>query len=145
MASAHVMAAQEYILGLDYGEKRVGVAIAHDIARFPRPLTTLANSGNLLDDIAELVLTEGVHTVVVGLPRGMDGGYTQQTRDVESFAQRLANTVKVLVELADETLTSIDAENALAGSAYRKGDIDAGAAAIILQRYFAEHPTGKPA
>ncbi len=133
------MAAQ-YILALDYGEKRVGVAITQVIARLPRPLTTLINSETLLDDINKLIDQEDVGLVVVGLPRGMDGGYTQQTHTVEAFAGQLASAIDVPVELADETLTSIDAESALAGTIHGKGDIDAQAATYILERYLADHP-----
>lgn len=134
------MAAVEYILALDYGEKRVGVAIAHIIARLPRPLTTLPNVETLLDDIRKLVEQEHAGLVVVGLPRGMDGGYTAQTTAAETFAKQLQAALDVPVELADETLTSIDAEGSFAGGAYTKGEIDARAAAIILERYLAEHP-----
>lgn len=134
----------EYILALDYGEKRVGVAIAHVIARLPRPLTTLDNTPNLLEDVAALIAKEGVAEVTVGLPRGMDGGYTQQTRDAESFAGQLAQKVTVPVTLTDETLTSVDAEKYLGGRPKNKGEIDAVAAAYILERYLTEHPTGAP-
>ena len=137
------MAAAEYYLGLDYGEKRVGVALAHEIARLPRPLTTLQTTPTLLDDISKLVEQEGVKLVVVGLPRGMDGGYTAQTRLAEDFAQTLAKALTVPVELADETLTSVDAEDYLGKGKTVKSDIDAQAAAYILERYLAEHPAGE--
>ncbi|MEJ0072696.1 MAG: hypothetical protein WDN27_01230 [Candidatus Saccharibacteria bacterium] len=55
-------------------------AIAHTLARLPRPLTTLENSDHVYSDIAQLVGTEDAGLIVVGLPRGMDGGYTAQTR-----------------------------------------------------------------
>jgi putative Holliday junction resolvase len=137
------MATTEYFLGIDYGEKRVGVAIAHQVARLPRPLTTLANTSGLVEDIQALVEQEGAKLVVVGLPRGMDGGYTEQTRLVEVFAQKLAAALAVPVELTDETLTSVDAENYLGQRKSVKSDIDAQAAAYILERYLAEHPVGK--
>lgn len=130
----------QYILALDYGEKRVGVAIAQMVARMPRPLTTLPNTETLLNDIRKVVTQEDAGLVVVGLPRGMDGGYTAQTKAAEAFATQLASVLTVPVELADETLSSVDAESSLAGQAYSKGDIDAMAAAIILERYLAEHP-----
>jgi putative Holliday junction resolvase len=132
----------EYILALDYGEKRVGVAIAHIVARMPRPLITLQNTDTLLDDIGQLVRTEKVAVITVGLPRGMDGGYTQQTRDAEAFSIKLARVVEIPVELTDETLTSVDAERALGNGKHAKEDIDAMAAAYILERYLADHPAG---
>jgi putative Holliday junction resolvase len=130
----------EYIIALDYGSKRVGVAVAHVIARMPRPLTTLTNGETLLADIQKLVAQEDGGLVLVGLPRGMDGGYTEQTRAAEAFSEELAGVLTVPVELADETLTSVDAESALGGRPKSKGEIDALAAAYILERYLAEHP-----
>lgn len=132
--------AAEYIIGLDYGHKRVGVAVAHHVARLPRPLTTLANTDALLDDIRTLVADEGGMLVVVGLPRGMDGGYTAQTEAAEAFAKELRSVLQVPVELGDETLTSVDAEASLQGSGHQKADVDALAATYILERYLADHP-----
>jgi len=138
------MAAPEYILALDYGERRVGVAIAHTIARLPHPLTTLTNSETLLTDITQLVLREHAGLVIVGLPRGMDGGYTDQTRAAEAFADKLRGVLEVPVALADETLTSVDAEASLPYQKNRpKGDIDAMAASLILERYLVDHPAGE--
>lgn len=138
------MAIREYILALDYGEKRVGVAIAHKIARLPRPLTTLQNSQNILNDIQKLVDQENVGLVVVGLPRSMDGGYSAQTVAAEAFQKQLAQHINIPVELADETLTSVDAEAELAGKVYTKGEVDALAASYILERYLQDHPTEAP-
>ena len=128
--------AAEYILGVDYGDKRVGVAIAHQIARLPRPLTTVSNDTQMMQNLQHLVETEHANLVVVGLPRGMDGGYTAQTRAAEAFAATLQTALTVPVVLADETLTSVDAE--AAGAV--KGNIDAVAASLILERYLADHP-----
>lgn len=132
------MAQAEYILALDYGDKRVGVAIAHQIARLPRPLITLANGPELLTELQSLIDQEAVAQVIVGLPRGMDGGYTAQTQAAEAFANRLSAEVTVPVILADETLTSVDAETNLHGQAYDKAQIDALAASYILERYLQE-------
>jgi putative holliday junction resolvase len=138
------MTAPQYILALDYGKKRVGVAVAHVIARLPHPLTTLTNNETLLADVRKLVSQEDAGLVVVGLPRGMDGGYTAQTRTAEQFADALRKVLTIPVELADETLTSVDAEAVLAdGKKHAKGDIDAQAASFILERYLAEHPVGE--
>ncbi len=133
------MAVREYIIGLDYGDKRVGVGVAHQVARLPRPLTVVSNDERLLDNLRELIDIEGASLVVVGLPRGMDGGYTEQTRKAEGFAKRLQAAIDVPVELADETLTSVDAEAYLPAD-HVKGDVDAMAACLILERYLAGHP-----
>lgn len=134
------MAFHEYIMALDYGDKRVGVALTHVVARLPQPYTTLKNTDSLLTDIQALVQKENVGLVVVGLPRGMDGGYTEQTRKAEAFAKALAEAVNIPVELTDETLTSVDAESRIGGAPRDKGEIDALAASLILERYLAAHP-----
>jgi len=134
------MAAPEHILAIDYGGKRVGVAIAHIIARMPRPLTTLHNNETLLSEIRKLVDNEGVSLVVVGLARDMDGGYTNQTRATEAFADELSKVLTIPVELTDETLTSVDAEEILGKRIHTKGEVDALAASFILERYLAGHP-----
>lgn len=133
------MAFLEYILALDYGEKRVGVAIAHEVARMPRPLTTLTNDDGLMAEIAKLVNDEAIKMIVVGLPRSMDGGYSAQTRIAEAFAKELEQSVTVPVVLVDETLTSVDAEATLGPGRHPKGAVDAIAATYILERYLHEH------
>jgi len=124
----------DYLLGVDYGDKRVGLAITHRSVRLPKPFATLPNSETLLADLQKIIQDEQVGLVVVGLPRGMDGGYTEQTRKAEAFAESLRQAVNVPVELADETLTSVDAESYGAS----KQTVDAVAAAIILERYLTE-------
>ena len=136
------MSAPEYILALDYGEKRVGVAIAHVVARLARPLTTLQNSPSVFDDIQKLVDQENIAQVVVGLPRSMDGGYSAQTIAAETFQKKLAAQLQIPVELTDETLTSVDARAELSGKPYAKSDVDALAATYILERFLVDHPVG---
>jgi putative Holliday junction resolvase len=132
----------EYFMALDVGEKRIGVAVAHNIARFPRALPTLVRTDTVFDDVAKLVEAENVATVVVGLPRGMDGGYTAQTRSAEAFAHELETVLTVPVMLSDETLTSVQAEHDLKGTVHGKADIDALAACYILQGFLDGHPEG---
>lgn len=135
------MARAEYILGIDYGEKRVGLAIAHQVARLPRPLTTLENSSELLDNVKEIIAAEGVGQVVVGVPLGLDGGRTPQTETVAAFeaALRAALGGAIPVYTTEETLSSVEAEAALAGKHHAKGDIDALAASYILERFLEQH------
>jgi putative Holliday junction resolvase len=130
----------DYILALDVGDKRIGVAIAHRVARLPRPLTTLLRNDSSLREIAQLVTAEAVRAVVVGLPRGMSGQHTAQTRSAEAFADALKRELTVPVYLSDETLTSVQAETELAKRPHGKGDIDALAATYILESFLLEHP-----
>ncbi len=126
-------------MALDVGTKRIGVALAHEVARLPRPLTTLTVSEASIIEIAELVQQEGVRAVVVGLPRSIDGSSSEQTRYSEKFAQQLEAVVAVPIHLVDETLTSVQAEEMLGAGKHEKGEIDALAACFILQRFFEEH------
>jgi putative Holliday junction resolvase len=143
------MAQADYILGLDYGEKRIGVAVAHAIARLPRQLTTLTNSPSVMTEIQEIVDREGVGLIVVGLPRSMDGQVHAQAERAQNFADEIAAHISVPVELADETLTSVQAEQILAertpGKPVPKEAIDSMSATLILERYFEEHQTGSVA
>lgn len=134
------MAAGEYILALDVGDKRIGVAIAHRVARLPRPLTTLENSPKVMQEIADLVAREDASLVVVGLPRGMDGGYTEQTRAAKAFQQELARALPVPVAPGDETLTSVQAEAELGKRPHAKGEVDALAACYILESFLRDNP-----
>ena len=134
------MSSTEYILAIDYGEKRVGVAVAHTVARLPRPLTTLQTSEQLIEDIQRIIQEQSVGLVVVGIPRNMDGSESKQSQLCEAFARELSSVLTVPVRTADETLSSEEAESALRaiGKDYTKADVDAMSAALILERYIDE-------
>jgi len=134
------MAADEYILAFDYGEKRVGVAVAHSIARFPRPLVTLANGDALYEEIAKIIQNENAKRLVVGLPRNMDGSLGQQTERCEAFGTALAALFDMPVEYVDETLSSVSAETFMGSLNGKSMGLDAVAAAVILERYLTETP-----
>jgi putative Holliday junction resolvase len=133
------MADLQYIMALDYGAARIGVAVASSIARLPRPLTTIVNGPDMYQQITQLEQREVVGLVVVGLPRTMDGGYSQQTHDAEAFAKQLGTVLPVPIEMADETLTSVDAEAELGDRRTDKAAVDALAACLILERYLQGH------
>lgn len=128
------------ILGLDVGERRVGVARALLAVPIPRPLVTLSEPDRFLDDIVRLVDQEAAGAVVLGLPRGMDGQDTAQTRLVRDFGDRLSRVLNVPLHWTDEALTSHKAEEELArrGKQYAKGVVDALAATYILEDFLRE-------
>lgn len=129
----------KYILALDVGGRRIGVALASTAARIAAPLTTLDReaSQDIQADIAKLVSEHQIATVVVGLPRGMGGQETAQTAAIRAFVSELEKKLEVPVVLQDEAGTSLQAEDNLKalGKPYSKADIDASAAAIILNDY----------
>lgn len=125
---------------LDVGEKRIGVAVADLSVRIAIPYDTIVVDGDELKMIATIIDSEGADTVVVGYPRNQLGDATAQTRYVEQFAKQLEPMVSTIV-FQDESLTSVLAEQRLKeqGGPYTKADIDAQAAAIILQDYIELH------
>lgn len=120
-------------LGIDYGEKRVGLATASDETRLAQPLTTVSP--------AELLATidrEGPFAaIVVGLPRSLDGMDTPQTLAVRRFTDDQLGGLDAEIVFQDEAGTSSVAEERLreSGKRYKPEQIDAEAAALILQDY----------
>lgn len=125
------------VLGIDVGERRIGVALASLQAKLASPLTIIDAGAEPVAKIQNLVDETGSSRVVVGLPRNLNGEDTAQTSSVREFAGILSEKLSVPVVLQDEAVTSVEAENRLKarGKPYDKGDIDAEAAAIILQDY----------
>jgi putative pre-16S rRNA nuclease len=135
------------IVGLDVGERRIGVAVTDVTRTLARPLGVLRPAGLdvdavqvAADEIARLAREEdGVASVVVGLPRRLDGAATDMTRRVEQFARQLEARTALPVALQDERLSSREAESRLAlrekDWRVRKQRLDAAAAAVILQDY----------
>ena len=132
-----MLAAQNNLLALDVGGQRIGVAYASGIARLARPLKTISNDVSVWSELAALVKSEQIGTVVVGLPRNLSGEDTEQTRVARDFAVQLVQQMQVEVVLQDEALTSVKAESELKrrGKAFSKGEVDALAATYILEDY----------
>jgi len=135
------------IVGLDVGERRIGVAVSDVTRTLARPLGVLRPAGLDVDavrlsadEIGRLAREEdGVASIVVGLPRRLDGTPSDMTRRVEQFARQLEARTALPVTLQDERLSSREAESRLAlrekDWRVRKQRLDAAAAAVILQDY----------
>jgi len=136
------------ILGLDIGDRRIGLAISDPNGQVAVPLRTLRRTAQdgAVEAIASLVAEENVEAVVVGLPLRMDGSVGPQAESVQEFVRKLLPAVSVPVTLWDERLSTVQAEQLLrrAGPASRKGraEQDALAAAIILQGYLDSRSAG---
>lgn len=140
------------IVGLDVGERRIGVAISDATCTLARPLDALPTTGldgNALEvmvkQIERLAADEdGVACIVVGLPRRLDGTPNAMTPRVERFGAKLQARTGLPVLFQDERLSSREAESRLAHREKdwraRKQRLDAAAAAIILQDYLDTHP-----
>jgi putative Holliday junction resolvase len=142
-------------VGLDVGGKRIGIAISDATATLARPVGVLDAGGlgtsavrTVAQEIDRLAADdEAVSSIVVGLPRRLDGSPNDMTSRVERFAAALAEHTGRRVVLQDERLTSREAESRLAirekDWRARKQRLDAAAAAIILQDYLDTRP-GRP-
>lgn len=130
------MSRNKTYLALDVGEKRIGVAVGDTGVRIAVPFDTIEVDGAELQNIAKIVIGEKIDTVVVGYPRNQSGEPTAQTAFAEAFAAKLTDIAPRLV-FQDESLTSVLAEQRLQSykKPYSKADIDAQAAALILQDY----------
>lgn len=127
-------------LALDVGEKRIGLAMADSQVRIAVPFGWVANGQRVMEELAEIMLRHDISLVVVGYPRNQSGEPTQQTEFVVDFVRRLSQLdINAEIAYQDESLTSVQAEQRLAGKIKDKGDIDAEAASIILQDYLEVH------
>lgn len=128
------------VLGFDFGERRIGVAVGETATRIASPIAAIEASTNdaRFDAIAKLVGEWKPALLVVGRPRHADGSEHAVAKLAEKFARRLAGRHGLPVCFVDETLSSAEAESRLRGArtrASRSGDVDALAAAVILQSY----------
>ena len=128
------------LLGLDVGEKRIGVAFSEG-GILARPLTVIHRRSRLEDfaAIAELLRTHQIECVVVGLPTSTEGEIGSQARRIKRFARDLARTVSAPLVFVDESYTTVDALGIMktVGKTGRKQreQVDAVAAAVILEAY----------
>jgi putative Holliday junction resolvase len=128
------------VLALDVGSRRIGLALASYVARMASPYKTIQNDDNTWQALRDICSQEQVTQLVVGLPRGLDGQATEQTKYVETFVHMLATELTLPIKLQDEAVTSRQAEAELTarGKKFEKGDIDALAAVYILEDYLNE-------
>lgn len=130
-------------LGLDIGDRRIGVALSDPEGILASPLTVINRRNESLDieAITDIIRQQQVGQIVVGLPLSMDGSIGKQAEKVKDFVQKLCSHTEVPVEYRDERLTTVLAERlkrASGGKKTRKARYDAQAAAIILQGYLDE-------
>jgi len=129
----------ERIMGLDVGGKRTGVAIADELGIFASPIGYVTRGPRDRAELRSLVDRYGITRLVAGLPANMSGREGPQAADVREYAHRLATDLGLPLAFWDERLTSAIAERALIDRgvtrAKRRDQIDAVAAAVMLQNY----------
>jgi len=129
------------ILGLDVGDKRIGVAMSDPEEILASPLTTIPrdDDNKAIDAILELVNKNGVQKIVVGMPYSMSGEIGIQASKVMAFVAKLFKSIKIDIETWDERLSTVAAQRLMAEANSRGKEArlrrDAAAAAFILQGY----------
>jgi putative Holliday junction resolvase len=129
------------ILAIDYGRKRLGLALSDELRLLARPLATLerANRRSDLARLSRIAAENAVALIVVGLPLLLDGTASRMAEEASAFATRLTKAIGLRVELVDERLTSWEAEASRplgkSPAAKRRGAIDQRAAVLILEEY----------
>jgi putative Holliday junction resolvase len=127
------------IIGLDVGDKHIGVAMAIGTIAVPIAVIKRTEEATDLERIAALTRDYETELIVIGLPRSMDGSIGAQAELVLEFTKSLSNYIDIPIDMCDERLTTVTADRLLQESGakrkQRKANIDAMAAAVILQAY----------
>jgi putative Holliday junction resolvase len=129
------------ILALDVGARRIGVAVSDETGTLAWPLMTFTRASKREDfeRIARLVIEQGAERVIAGYPRSLSGDEGPQAQHVRRYIKSLSATLPVPVELWDERYTTVEATERLRDANRRRprdrGQLDAAAAAVILQDY----------
>ncbi|SVC67434.1 uncharacterized protein METZ01_LOCUS320288 [marine metagenome] len=129
------------IIGIDYGEVRVGISLSDLTQTIAKPFRTVSykNLDDLLTQLKEIIIENEVDKLVVGIPYNMKGEDTKQTLKVKEFISFLESNLSYDIALIDERLSSIEAEKTMhkmnIKTGHNKSDIDKIAASVILQEY----------
>lgn len=131
------------IMGVDYGDARTGIAVSDLLCSIVGSTTVIhsRNAEKTVAQILELIKTQDVGEIVVGLPKNMDGTEGSRAALCREFAQSLEAASGLPVKLWDERRTTVEAHNILSEHNYhgkkRKNTVDAVAASLILEGYLA--------
>ena len=136
------------VLAVDYGRKRLGLALSDELGLTARPLATLerTNRNDDLRRLRELAREHGVALILVGHPVHLDGSSSEMAAEAARFAERVRKQLGLPVEMVDERLSSWEAQQAIAATRRapggkagpaRRGELDQVAAAVILRDYLA--------
>jgi putative holliday junction resolvase len=132
------------VLGIDYGERRIGIAVSDPTATIAQPLPTLLRRRGKRPPVAavlEVIREWEVEEVVLGLPLNLSGAETDWTAEVRAFGEQVGRRGALPVHYQDERLTSVQAERSVRGLGLKKaareekGRVDAAAAMLILQAH----------
>lgn len=135
--------AMSRILAIDYGRKRIGLALSDELGATAQPLLTIqrTNRRDVIRRLREICAKHGVAQIIVGHPLHMTGEAGEMAAEAASFAMRLSKELGIETELVDERLTTWEARQTMTETkSRRKGEpIDAIAAAVLLRDYLETH------
>lgn len=126
-------------LGIDFGEKRIGLAVSDAEGRYAIPWKTLPRRSDrqAIEDLRSLATEESIELLVIGDPRKLDGSAGEQSERVATFSRKLAAALRIPIETINESLTSHEAEERLRAAGLsdrkRRERVDSLAAQILLQ------------
>ena len=132
------------LLAIDYGARRVGLALSDPLKMIASPYRTIINNNItiLIEEIETIIAAEDVELTIIGLPLGMAGQKTEQTKKVEEFVDKLTDR-GIIIKYEDERWSSVAAKRSMKEqnikSGYNKELVDQTAAAIFLQQYIDRH------
>ena len=118
------------VLGIDYGEKRIGLAISDESQTFARELDILSPK-EFWQSINQIIKDQEITKIVLGWPLNMSGEETKKTEETKKFKEKLEKLTEIKVEITDERLTSQMAQNISGGTK----NLDSLAAQILLQNF----------
>jgi len=131
------------ILGIDYGTKRIGIAVTDPLGLGAQPLKVIENGPKTFDELKDLIAEYSIGKIIVGLPKNMDGSIGLSAENVLSFVEKLKRTFDVPLETYDERLSTSEAQKTLINHdmkrADRKKTVDKLAAAYMLQAYISRN------
>jgi len=119
-------------LGIDYGSKRIGIAVSDGEGKIAFPRKIIPNDEKLFSELAQILEVERIQEIVIGDTRAINGGENAVTKESDEFAERLKDTIDLPVHRMREALSSAEA---MRFAPKGKHHDDSSAAAIILQRY----------
>ena len=136
---------EERILAIDFGEKRIGIAITDPLKIFAYPLTTINNDLKFLDRLKEIITQYSVTKIILGIPLREDGSETVISRKVMNFKSTVEKELNIEIELVDERYSSQIAKDRIIESVVSKKKrrdkslLDKNAAAVILEDWLKSH------
>lgn len=125
-------------LGVDYGSKRVGIAISDDKGTMGFPHSILVNTLRLVDDVCAIISKENVGMVIIGESRDLAGGKNPIAKDARAFGDKISKRSGVPVQYESEIFTSAEARR----FAPPHAEVDSSAAALILTSYLSHAKAG---